>query len=101
MFSVTSGTGISLASIADPQLTVRGRLLSLEGRYAEAALDGETVPSRGALVQFQTSQMLYLGEIESGWTEGGTNHVRVLIEHSVDLERSAAIRRLWNTDGAA
>lgn len=101
MLSVTSGTGISLAPIADPQLAVQGRLLSLEGRYAEAAFDGEPVLNRGALVQFQTSQMLYLGEIESGWTEGGTNHVRVVIEHSVDLERSAAIRRLWNTDGAA
>jgi hypothetical protein len=97
---VVSGTVISLASIADPQLTIEGRLLSLEGRYAEATLDGETLLSQGALVQFQTSETLYLGEIESGWTEAGANHIRVLIEHSVDLERAAQIRRLWNAESA-
>jgi hypothetical protein len=72
--------------------------LSIEGRYAEAALDGETLLAQGALVEFQTAKTLYLGQIESGWTEAGAHRIRVLIEHSVDLERAAAIRRLWNTD---
>lgn len=98
MTSVISGTEISLTSMADPQLTIEGRLLSVEGQYAEVSLDGETLLSRGSLVQFQTSRTMFLGEIESGWTVGGSNHIRVLIEHSVDLERAAAIRRLWNTD---
>jgi hypothetical protein len=98
MACVTPGTRISLLSIADPESAIQGRLLSLEGGYAEASLDGETLLSRGSLVEFQTSQTLYLGEVESGWTEGGTSHIRVLIEHSVDLERAAAISRLWNTD---
>jgi hypothetical protein len=98
MASVTSGTAISLVSIADPQLTIQGRVLSLEGGYAEASLNGKTLLSWGSLVEFQTSKTLYLGEVESGWTEAGTNHIRVLIEHSVDLERAAAISRLWNTD---
>jgi hypothetical protein len=89
---------ISLTSFADPQLTIRGQLLSIEGRYAEAALDGETLLTQGALVEFQTAKTLYLGQIESGWTEAGAHRIRVLIEHSVDLERAAAIRRLWNTD---
>jgi hypothetical protein len=97
MTSVISGTEISLASIADPHLTVGGKLLSIEGKYAEAALDGDTLLSAGSLVQFQTPETLYLGAIESGWTEADTNHIRVLIEHSVDLARAAAIRRLWNT----
>jgi hypothetical protein len=95
---VTSGIAISLTSIADPQLTIQGRLLSLEGTYAEASLDGETLLSQGSLVKFQTSETLYLGQVESGWTETGINHIRILIEHSVDLERAAAIRRLWNTE---
>jgi hypothetical protein len=98
MASVSSGTEISLASITDPHLTLQGTLLSLEERYAEVALQGETILSRGSLVQFQTPSTLYLGEIESGWTEEGSHHIRVLIEHSVDLERAGAIRRLWNTD---
>ena len=79
---------------------MEGQLLSLEGRYAEAVLDGETVLRRGALVQFQTAETLYLGEIVAGWNEAGTNHIRVLIEHSVDLEAAAAVRRLWNAESA-
>lgn len=95
-----SETGISLSPIADPELIIPGRLLSLEGRYAEATLDGDILLNRGALVRFQTSETLYLGQIESAGSEAGTNHIRVLIEHSVDLERAAAVRRLWNSDGA-
>ncbi|MGA3185491.1 MAG: hypothetical protein ABSF22_00140 [Bryobacteraceae bacterium] len=98
MTSVTSGSAISLVSIAEPQVAIQGRLLSLEGKYAEASLDGETQLSRGSLVEFQDSSTQYLGEVESGWTEAGTNRIRVLIEHTVDMEKAAAIRRLWNTD---
>jgi hypothetical protein len=93
---VISETAISLASMADPHQSLQGKLLSLEGRYAEVVLDAELKP--GSLVQFQSSETLYLGEIESGWTEAGAHRLRVLIEHSVNLERAAAIRRLWNTD---
>jgi hypothetical protein len=88
---------ISLASMADPSLTVHGNLVSLEGRYAEVALEGEPLLSQGSLVQFQTSEKLYLGEIESGWTQSDNHHIRVLIEHSIDLDRAESIRRLWNT----
>src|ERR1700689_1505155 len=98
MFSVLPETGISLSSIADPQLTIEGRLLSFEGRHAEAALDGEITLPCGTLVQFQTSEILYLGAVESAAKESGINRVRVLIEHSVDLAKAAAVRRLWNAD---
>jgi hypothetical protein len=98
MASVSSGTEISLASISDPHVTLPGVLVSFEGRYANVSLNQATPLHQGSLVQFQTSQTLYLGEIESGWTEEGFQRLRILIEHSVDLERAAAIRRLWNTD---
>jgi hypothetical protein len=91
---VISETAISLASIADPHLALSGRLLSLEGRYAEVALDQEAALKPGSLVQFQSPETLYLGEVESATA----NRLRVLIEHSVNLDRAAAIRRLWNTD---
>jgi len=91
---VISETAISLASMADPHLSLQGRLLSLEGRYAEVALDVEARLTQGSLVQFQSAETLYLGAIESA----SANRLRVLIEHSVNLERAAAIRRLWNTD---
>jgi len=101
MCSVTSGARISLTSLANPPSTVEGRLLSIDGRYAEAALDDETSLPRGCLVQFETPEVLYLGEIESGWMEAGASRVRILIEHSVDLEKAAAIRRLWETGSPA
>jgi hypothetical protein len=91
-------TSVTLTSMANPHVTVEGKLLNLEGRYAEVAVDGESPFNQGSLVQFQTLNQLYLGEIESGWAKPDGHYVRVLIEHSVDLERAAAIRRLWNTD---
>jgi len=97
MTSVVSEIDITLASVADPHLTVRGKLVSIEGKYAEAALEGTTLLSAGALVQFQTAETLYLGAVESGWTDAGINHIRVFVEHSVDLARAAAIRHFWNT----
>jgi hypothetical protein len=98
MFSVISETAIVLSPIADPQLTIEGRLLSLEGRHAETALDGEIKLPHGTLVRFQTTDTLYLGAVESAAKESGANRVRVLIEHSVDLAKAAAVRRLWNAD---
>lgn len=89
-----SETAISLASMADPHLSLPGRLLALDGRYAAVALDAEAPFGPGTLVQFQSAETLYLGVIESA----GDRRLRVLIEHSVNLERAAAIRRLWNTD---
>ena len=97
MATVNSQMEISLASIADPHVTLRGMLLSLKGRYADAALDGECTLRVGTLVQFRTPETIYLGEIEAIWTEQGAQRIRVLIEHTLDLERAAAIRRLWNT----
>jgi len=91
---VISETAISLASMADPHLSLPGRLLSLEGRYAEVALEVEAPLGPGTLVRFQSAETLYLGEIESL----SDHRLRVLIEHSVNLDRAAAIRRLWNTD---
>ena len=80
--------------MADPHRSLPGRLLSLEGRYAEATLDADASLGPGTLVQFQSADTLYLGEIESL----SDRRLRVLVEHSVNLERAAAIRRLWNTD---
>jgi hypothetical protein len=100
MTTVISETAISLTPLADPDVSIQGRLLSLEGRYAELALDGESVGEpvlgAGSLVEFQSSDSLYLGEIELARTDDGQRRLRVLIEHSVNLERAGAIRRLWN-----
>lgn len=98
MTSVISETAISLAPLADPHVLLPGKLLSMEGRYAEVLLQSEDHLSQSSLVQFQSVDTLYLGEVQAVWAEAGAPRIRVLIEHSVDLNRAAAIRRLWNTD---
>jgi hypothetical protein len=94
MISVTPGTETTLASITDPALTIQATILSADGRYAELALHSGAPLSPGTLIQFQSLETLYLGEIES---QPEPDRARILIEHSIDLERAAAIRRLWNT----
>jgi hypothetical protein len=96
MATVISETGISLTSLTDPHVSIPGKLLSLQGRFAELTMEGEMPLNAGSLVEFQSPDSLYLGEIESAWTEGSQRRLRVLIEHSVNLERADAIRRLWN-----
>jgi hypothetical protein len=103
MISVGSGTEILFASIAGPQsaspaAALPATLVAFDGKYAEVSLRGATELSQGSLVKIQTSEILYLGEIESGWTEDGNSHMRILIEHSVDLARAASIRQLWNAN---
>jgi len=95
MSNVTPGTETSLASLTDPQLAVQATIVSAEGRRAELELHGETSLGEGSLVQFRTAQTLYMGEIES---RGESGRARIMIEHSVDLERAAAIRRTWNVE---
>jgi hypothetical protein len=93
MITVNPGTETSLASLTDPNLSIGAIILSVNGRHAELNPQGACPLEEGSLVQFRTSDTLYLGEIES---KDGSGPVRVLIEHSVDLERAAAIRRSWN-----
>jgi len=95
MTCVTPGTGIFLQSITEPKFSVPATMLSHQGRYAELAIEQENPLGPGSLIQFQTPSTLYLGEIESKTQE---THFRILIDHSIDLERASAIRRLWNTD---
>lgn len=97
MTTVTAGTEIFLASIADPHQNIPATIVSVVGRRAELALRGEISLGEGTLVQFQSPGTLYFGEIEAKGQEG---RARILIEHSVDLERAAAIRQLWNAETA-
>ncbi len=89
---------ISLTSMANPDLAIQGEILSIEGRYAELSVYGQTTLRQGSLLKFETPDTLYLGEIESSWQESDGCRFRILIEHSVDLARADAIRRQWNSD---
>ena len=59
--------------------------------------------SRDAIMRQADASRVYDLSVDNfvgmpGWTEAGAHRLRVLIEHSVNLERAATIRRLWNTD---
>jgi hypothetical protein len=95
MTAVTPGTEVSLNPIAAPQLSISATMMSHEGRYAELIVEQATSLAQGSLIQFETPTTLYLGEVEAKME---ANQIRVLIDHSVDLARATAIRRLWNTD---
>lgn len=72
-----------------------GWLKSLNGNMAEIRTEHSTPISSGALVQFETDRMLYLGEVRSG----NGDSLTVSIEHSLDLAQAAAIRKCWNANG--
>ncbi len=87
---------ISLAVVQKPEIRWPGRLLEIQGPWAELALDSRNSIAQGDLVEFETAQTLYLGEVE--WSEllGGEQRVRVHLEHSLDLEKTSWIQKLWN-----
>jgi hypothetical protein len=73
-------------------------LVGIEGRFAELAVEGPDPIGRGALVEFETKETLYLGEVESSEAGDTEQRLRVNVEHSLDLEKAAWIQKLWNAN---
>jgi|HubBroStandDraft_6_1064221.scaffolds.fasta_scaffold1069566_2 hypothetical protein len=93
-----SGDRISLAVINSPEIRFPGRLVGIEGKSAELAVEGPHPIGRGALVEFETKETLYLGEVESSEAGDTEQRLRVTVEHSLDLEKAAWIQKLWNAN---
>jgi len=89
---------ISLAVIKRPETRSSGRLVAIEGRCAEVAVEGPHPIGRGTLVEFETKETLYLGEVESSEVRDAEQRLRVNVEHSLDLEKAAWIQKLWNAN---
>jgi hypothetical protein len=70
----------------------------MEGKSAEIAVEGPHPIGRGALVEFETEETLYLGEVESSEAGATEQRLRVTVEHSLDLEKVAWIQKLWNAN---
>ena len=87
---------IFLAVLSKPETRSQGRLVALDGRVAEVALEGSFRIERGELVEFSTQATLYLGEVESSEVRDSSQLLRVNVEHSLDLAKAAWIQKLWN-----
>jgi hypothetical protein len=92
------GDRISLAVIKRPETRSPGRLVAMDGRCAEVAVEGPHPIGRGTLVEFETKETLYLGEVESSEVRDAEQRLRVDVEHSLDLEKAAWIQKLWNAN---
>jgi hypothetical protein len=92
------GDSITLAVVKRPETRCPGRLVGIEGRFAELAVEGRHPIGRGALVEFETKETLYLGQVESSEAGDTEQRLRVNVEHSLDLEKAAWIQKLWNAN---
>jgi len=87
---------ISLAVVQKPETRSQGRLLEIEGPWAKLAVEGRNRLRPGDLVEFETGETLYLGEVEISEVVEGEQRLKVHLEHSLDLEKTAWIQKLWN-----
>ena len=86
-----SGEQISLTILGEELSPQPGSLISVEAAMAEIRTEAAHEIAANSLVQFETARTLYLGQVLSS----GAGALRVRIEHTLDLERAAAIHRLW------
>jgi hypothetical protein len=87
---------ISLAVVQRPETRSPGRLLEIEGAWARLTVESPKPIGAGDLVEFETEEMLYLGEVESTDSSGAEQQLRVHLEHTLDLDKAAWIQKLWN-----
>jgi hypothetical protein len=76
-----------------------GHLVSVGTDWAELELTdgGEPVPG-GALVGIQTSENVYLGQVESRESLGNNQRLRVLVNHRLALQDVSSIQTLWSQE---
>ena len=89
---------ISFAVVQNPETRSQGRLLEREGRWADLSVACRKPVRPGDLVEFETKQTLFLGEVDSSEPEGDGQHLRVRLEHVLDLEKTAWIQKLWDEE---
>ena len=97
MLSMGADEKITLAALGLPQRHA-GHLVSLRGLAAELQMDDPPSMSPGTLVEFQTGQTLWLGEVQPSTESTGENALCIRVEHSLDLEKLAWIQKRWNAE---
>ena len=87
---------LRLRDLGRPDSDWTGRLLSLQERLAELEVAGAPQAPPGALVEFETGGILYLGTVEASQMRGEMTWLRVGVEHSLDLAAARTIQEGWS-----
>jgi hypothetical protein len=97
---MSDSDSVALRDLSQPESAERsGHLVSADPDWAELELTdgGEPIPG-GALVRLQTSQKVYLGQVQSGKSLGHSQRLRVRVDHWLALQDISAIQRLWSQE---
>src|SRR5512135_1917039 len=96
------GCVVALRDLSQPESAQRsGHLVSAGSEWAELELTdgGEPIPG-GVLVGLQTSENVYLGQVESGESLGTNQRLRVRVGHRLALQDISTIQKLWSQGSA-
>jgi hypothetical protein len=62
--------------------------------------DGGAPILAGTMVEFETSQSIFLGRVEGMEIRGNCHHLRVRVDHWLALQDVSSIQELWNREPA-
>jgi hypothetical protein len=96
------GSVVALRDLSHLESAERsGHFVSAGPDWAELELTdgGEPIPG-GALVGVQTSENVYLGQVESGENLGNNQRLRVRVNHRLALQDVSSIQTLWSQERA-
>ena len=97
---MNDGRAVALRDLSQLESAERsGHLLSVGSDWAELELtDGGGPIPGGALVGLQTSENVYLGQVESGEASGNNQRLRVHVNHRLALQDVSSIQALWSQE---
>jgi hypothetical protein len=91
---------IHLKDLALPETERRGRLISMQGTLATVEVEGAAPLAPRSLVEFRTTQTMYLGEVELSTSSGSGFQLTIHIEYRLDVQKINRIQHSWVQDGA-
>jgi hypothetical protein len=91
---------VALRDLSQPESPERnGELVSSGPGWAELELTGGGAPiPAGTPVGFQTSETIYLGQVEAKETQGDGHRLRVRVDHLLALQDVNSIQNLWSQE---
>jgi hypothetical protein len=97
---MSDGAVVALRDLSHPDSTERSGSLISEGvDWVDLELTGGAAPiSSGTLVGVQTSQNIYLGQVERGELLGSSQRLRIRVEHWLALQDASSIQKLWTQE---
>jgi hypothetical protein len=100
-----SSGAVALRDLSQPDLSPtesrerNGEMVSSDSGWAEIdLLDGGTTIPTGTPVEFQTSDTIYLGLVETGEIRDNRPRLHVRIDHSLARQDVSSIQQLWSQE---